>query len=328
MLFTVDLDAIVKNALYVKSQTNAKVCAVVKSDAYGHGATNVVRVLRDVADCFAVGSIAEALQISSYVSNILVLLPIFEKELTVASKCGFVLTIDSFDTLDRYAKSGLPLVCHVKIDSGMGRLGFSFKQLPQLYKMLQSNKKIYVNGVYSHFFSGDKESCDKQLACFLQCADYLENKLGTDLVKHIASTKTIFADATYHLDMVRVGLGLYGYGTSNLRVAKTVYSRVLAAKKVCKGQRVGYDGVFRPTKDTCFAVVDTGYANGFTCVLRGSKILVEDKFATVVAVCMGMLICDTADRLAKVGSLVTLLGNGVNPSNCNTSVYELLSNLR
>ena len=127
--------------------------------------------------------------------------------------------------------------------------------------------------------------------------------------------------------MVRVGLGLYGYGAPNLLTAKTVTAKVVANRVVDKGDLVGYDGIFAPTKRTCLAVINKGYADGFARSMVGSIVKINNCPAQVVAVCMGMTICVTP-QLEPTGSTAVLLGEGINPSNEQTIVYELLCYLR
>lgn len=325
----INLHAIVQNALALKKRVGVPLVAVVKNDAYGHGLVRVANVLRDVVDSFAVATVDEALKIADFDVKIMILLPCLnEAELAVASKRGFVVTLSDFPSLSLAERCGLPLVVQIKVDSGMSRLGFSPKQLPAAVGRIAANKNFDVRGVFSHFWGADKIDCDKQLAEFLPCADYVEQAVGHGVTKHMANTNAALLDEKYRLDAVRVGIGLYGYGADFLTPAKTVTAKVIASRHVAEGCSVGYDAVFCPTVDTNLAVLNVGYAQGLPRVLVGQNIVVSGHAARIVAVCMGMTICDTGDFRSAVGNEAILLGNGVNPSNCDTIVYELLCNLR
>ena len=326
-LENIDLHAIVHNAEFIKRYTDTQVCAVVKSDAYGHDAERVARVLRDVVDCFAVANLREALQISQYVCKILILLPVTDNDLPTASAHGFVLAVNSFDTLQRYASSGLPLHIHIKTNSGMNRLGFNIDELCDVCNILNVNKQMVVDGVFSHMWGSAYDDCKAQYDLFAKQTKFCEQALNKKLIRHVANTSAVFCDKTFCMDMVRVGLALYGYGHPSLISAKSVSANVIAVRRVDKGDVVGYGGVFHPDNPTNLAVLDTGYASGFPRTMVGSIVSIDGMPARVVAVCMGMTICATP-RLANVGSKAILLGKGVNPSNDETIVYELLCNLR
>lgn len=329
----IDYDALVKNAEYFKKILGkSELCAVVKNDAYGHGLERSARYLAPIADCFAVGSVYEAERIARFNRDVLVLIPtVTECEIVKAAELNTVLTIDSFVTLAAVVVAAESLRkkvrAHIKIDSGMSRLGFLRQDLPKLIDMLKERRFIDVQGVYSHFWGVDEQSCDKQFAYFISCAEVLENGLNRRLKKHIANSSATLLSDKYHLDMARVGLGLYGYGNDALRSVKTITARVVAVKRVLRGEVVGYGGLYKCEKDTNIAVINVGYANGFARTLAGSYVGINGTRFPVVAVCMAMIMVDVGDATVEVGDEVTLVGNGVNISNGSVIIYELLCNL-
>lgn len=328
-----DFSALEHNAQFFKERLgSARLCAVVKNNAYGHGIEHVARYLDGVADCFAVGSVAEAKQIEFASADKLILLPQDFFNTEVAVKSGFALTADSFATLDIVCKVAdklrAPACVHVKIDSGMSRLGFGQNDIANLLDFLRSHPQIGVEGVYSHFYGSNAVGCDKQLETFLPCASAIEQTLNRPLIKHIANTGGALLDKRYHLDMARIGLGLYGYGDKNLAPVKTIVAPIVSVKKVLAGSVVGYgDNCVAPV-DTQVAVLNVGYAHGFSRSLVNSIVKINGKDCKVLAVCMAMIIVDVSGVAVKVGDSATILGDGVNISNDIVSVYELLCNLK
>lgn len=330
-LQTINYDAIVKNALYFKRKLGkAKLCAVLKNDAYGHGLVRTASVLATIADVFAVGTVAEALKVEPFCKDVLILLPQCADDCEIAAEHGFVQTADSFETLDRILKSvprGKKARLHMKIQSGMNRFGFNLSQLPQLAEQSESSK-LLVEGVFSHFYGTTETECDEQLKVFLDAANFLEMSLKKPLVKHMANTAAVQLLPKYFFDMARVGLGLFGYGAPQLLSAKTVTARVLAVRNIKKGEKISYGGTV-VQHDAKIAVVGCGYANGFSRGLKNPKIMVNGVVCPVVGkVCMAVCMADVTDVAVSVGDEVTVFGNGLNASDENIIVYELLCNLK
>lgn len=318
----ISYDAIVKNAHAIKSKIGgAKLCAVVKNDAYGHGLYRTVSALRGVADCFAVGSLDEALSIAPLGVDVLILLPLNRAQTELAARRGISVTACDLETLCYASACGAR--AHVKIDSGMGRLGFGADELHALAAQLNGNSNVV--GCFSHLYGDDDVSRQVQHGRFMAACKAVEGALGRKTVKHLANTCAT-ACGGYALDMCRVGLGLYGYGMQGLACAKRVLADVIAARFAKAGSTVGYGG-FVIGADTNVAVLNAGYADGISRGLIGGEVLLGEHKCKILAVCMGMTIIDTYDVLAKKGERVEVLGR-CNPSNSDVIVYELLCNLR
>lgn len=327
----IEYDAIVKNAQYYKKKLcKTKLCAVLKNDAYGHGLVRTASVLATIADVFAVGTVAEALKVEPFCKDVLILLPQCADDCEIAAEHGFIQTADSFETLDRVLRSvprGKKARVHVKIQSGMNRFGFEREQLPQLAERLDSSK-LSVEGVFSHFYGTKECGCDKQLQLFLQASHFLEQSLQKTFLRHIANTAAVQLSEKYFLDMARIGLGLYGYGAPQLLPAKTVTAKVLAVRNVKKSEKISYGGTV-VEHDTKIAVVGCGYANGFSRALKNPKIMVNNVVCPVIGkVCMAVCMADVSGLSVSVGDEVTVFGNGLNASDENIIVYELLCNLK
>lgn len=327
----IDYEAIEKNILYFKSILGeSKLCAVLKNNAYGHGAVHVARHIAHMVDCFAVGNADEAEQLRFIRKPKLILLPQNKRDTERALQLDCILTVDSFESLrivDNIAtKLNKKARVHIKIDSGMSRLGFVKSELLALGGAL-SSANVAVDGVFSHFWGDTQLDCDKQFDYFCDCCNVLSSYIDKSFVRHIANTSATLLSADYHLDMVRVGLGLFGYGDSNLKPAKHVYADVIAVKRVTAGSAVGYGACYRPVKDTGVAILNVGYAMGLSRTLVGGKIKIKGVICTIVAICMAMTIVDVGDAKISVGDVATLLDCDVNISNDKVIIYELLCNL-
>ena len=328
----IDYNAIEKNTLYFKHLLgNSKLCAVLKNNAYGHGLMHVARHIAELADCFAVGNMDEAEQLTFLQKDTLVLLPQNERNTERAIKANCILTVDSFSTLDTINRVASKLKntarVHIKFDSGMSRLGFQYMDIDKLHGDLR-NSNVIVEGIFSHFYGETELECDGQLRCFQDCCNAFEWRYGGSLMKHIANSGATLLSPRYHLDMVRVGLGLYGYGSKNLLPAKTVFADVIAVKRVVTGSVVGYGGKYVCDKNTNIAVLNIGYATGLPRTLIGSKIKIGAKFYPIVAICMAMALVDVGNEEISVGETATILGNEVNIANDQVIIYELLCNLK
>ncbi|MCM1289275.1 MAG: alanine racemase [Corallococcus sp.] len=327
----INYDAIVKNARYFKRLLGkSKLCAVVKNDAYGHGIVRTAGALCGVADCFAVGNLEEALKVADF-GEVLILLPLTARDVPIAVSNNFILTVDSFDTLDTvigHIGRGKPPRIHIKINSGMNRLGFTFEQLPKLIGILKKSG-LQAEGIFSHFYGCEVCDCDRQTATFKKCCKFIQNEVPGNYILHLANTTGALLSPNYRFDMARVGLGLYGYGDENLLPAKTVTAKVIATRRVSAGQTVGYGAAYVFPNDTNVAVIDCGYAHGFPRALCNAKVKINGQICNVVGnVCMAMLTADTGSVPVKIGDDAVLLGDGINNANNNVIVYELLCNLR
>ena len=331
-LQVIDYNAIKRNAQYFRKLiAPSKLCAVLKNNAYGHGLIHVARQIVELVDCFAVGNVDEAEQIQFLNKEVLILLPQCLRATEQAVKADFILTLDSFETLERIEKAahevGKTARVHIKIDSGMSRLGFNFQQLDNLSAALQ-NSAISVEGIFSHFYGASISECDGQLEYFNRCCERLLRGLKGHFIRHIANSGAALLSEKYHLDMVRVGLGLYGYGDEKLLPAKKVCADVIAVRGVPAGSVAGYGAIFKCLTDSKIAVLNVGYANGLPRSLVGAQISINGHTCPFVAICMAMSLVDVTGLEVKVGDTAVLLGDGVNISNDEVIIYELLCNLR
>jgi alanine racemase len=277
-LTIIDLSAIRSNAELVKKMLGGKkFFAVVKADAYGHGAEQVARELDDLADGFCVAIVDEgiALRVSGITKPVLVFAPPLSPEDVVRARYyNLTLTVNSVET----AKMIGALPCHIKINTGMNRYGVNSKDLQSVLNVLEPKQ---ITGVYTHMYAADNgDIADVQLSEFLSAAGKVKGKNG-GAVAHISASGGILRGGKYLLDGARCGIMLYGYPPEGfecdgLKRAMKVYAPIAQVTKVFGGG-VGYNVAQRAYKKliTC----RLGYADGFSRnVSLGEKTLCMDAF--------------------------------------------------
>ena len=266
------LDAIRGNAALLRAKAaGAKLCAVVKADAYGHGGAMVCQALAGVADCFAVALVEEGvrLRLAGISADILVLVPPLSIEEAVRAAL-YGLTVSVGDGQDialvsrALAGRGLTVRVHLQVNTGMNRFGFEEAPFAALCGE-GLPPCMRAEGVYSHFYAPhDAAVTREQFSRFCAFRARAEQAFGR-LTAHIAATGGVLAAEGYCLDLVRPGIGLYGYAPQGfarggLRPAMRVYAQV-AANRIYRGGGMGYRSL-RPRGDV-LAVVRCGYADGF-----------------------------------------------------------------
>lgn len=279
-------DALRANAEFFRAASGVKLCAVVKADGYGHGAAAVARALCGTADCFAVALVEEGARLrhAGVAGDILVLCPpLCEGEVLRAAYHGLVLTVsdgqDAALIARACARYGLRVRCHVKLNTGMNRFGLDGRALAR-FLASPPVAGLCVEGVYSHFYRPEDAAVrEGQFARFLRMADAVEGRFGK-LCRHIAATGGALCGRRYAQDMVRVGLGLYGYAPEGfcalaLRPALRVYASVAAARAYRYGG-AGYGGYL--PQGGPLSVVRAGYADGFFRTGQGRNALCMDAF--------------------------------------------------
>ena len=266
-------DHIRSNAEYFASLApTQKLCAVVKADAYGHGAASVAQTLRPTADVFAVALVDEGVRLrhAGTDKDILVLTPpLCEEEVLRGGLEDLIFTVGDardYALLKKVSlKYGIAVRCHLKIDTGMNRYGFTRDSLLRFLKGTFC-EYVGVEGIFSHYCAPEKRDVrEKQLALFLKCCENATYAFGP-LVRHISATGGTLSGAENHLDMVRIGIGLYGYlpqGFSlpqgTLKPAMRVYAQAVCSRSFPRGY-AGYGIMPAPEK---LSVLRTGYGDGF-----------------------------------------------------------------
>ncbi len=265
VLAKINVRGIITNARRFQAYTGAKLCAVVKANAYGHGAEKVVGALVGVADFFAVATFEEGLKIRTACAQTPVLVltpPTTKEELERLVQGGFRVTMDRFSALV-WAKAYPNAKLHIKINTGMNRYGFDPKDVSRVCEYCKKYG-LQVEGIYSHFYSTKFSLMRKQASLFRQA--YTEcQKAFPNVIRHLSATHGCAYLETFALDMVRVGLGLYGYFPTKkapfpLEKCMKIYAKVVRTRKhVCGG--LGY-GKERKRPKGFVSILRMGYADG------------------------------------------------------------------
>ena len=281
VLAKIDLKNIRSNARAFKDLTGKPVCAVVKANAYGHGAEEVVCALESEADAFAVSLVseAEAIRTAACGKDILILTPpLCEEEIRVSARNGFLLTVGDLATAWRVVaaaeKHRLPVRVHIKANTGMNRYGANLQTLGRICTRLKSSPRIRVEGVYSHLYGNTRKLAEAQRLRFEKavavCRRYYPNAIA-----HVSATYGALLGEKFAFDMTRIGIGLYGYlpdgaqdldktrvQSLQLKKAMTVYATVSAERKFTDGG-AGYGKSVESPIDERLSVLRVGYADGF-----------------------------------------------------------------
>lgn len=329
-----------------------KIMAIVKANAYGHNADRVAGALLDegVTD-FGVANINEAIQLrrsARFVKNnsrILAFASPLLPQLEYYLKHNIDLTIGSVEALKAAeaiaAKFGKQFTVHLKVDTGMGRLGISPEEAFSLANAIHASKNLNLKGIYTHFsVSGeDKVFTRKQLGIYKNLVSEFEHQSGTTVLKHAANSGAILSDPSAYLDMVRPGILLYGYkpGSAmrtslNLKPVMQFQARVIFTKWIDKGTPISYGRRWIAKQRTHVATVSVGYADGYHRALSNvAKVSINGKlYKQIGTVTMDQIIVSLGqDTSVKVGDKVVLfgwdgLGAATLAEKINTIGYELL----
>ena len=294
--------------------------AVVKADAYGHGAVEVCKMLyRTGCRYFAVACIEEALHLreNGIEGNILILGntdPSYAKQL---EEQELIQTVDNAEYASALAARGKVRV-HIKVDTGMSRLGLYCHREEDLEPMARAIEGIAalegltVEGIFTHFADSDGETEDftrKQFGLFSSLLDRL-NAMGVDVgIRHCCNSAGILRFPEMHLDMVRAGLVLYGLMPSPyvndpaLQPAMKLIARVSAVNTLKPGDAVSYGGVFKAEKEMRVAVLSIGYADGLSRALSGNLTVgINGREVPLIGrICMDLCMADLGDTPCKAG---------------------------
>jgi alanine racemase len=358
---TVDLDAVLRNAGRVRAllDPGTAVYGVVKADAYGHGAVRVARALSGSVDMLAVSLAEEGMELraAGITAPILVLGAHYGREHSEALEEGLVPVIYDRGELERFAAAptrrrarrgpGTPaddrIDVHVKIDTGMSRLGVSLVEVDAFAARLASLPRIRVVGACTHFACADGEDRSptvEQLRRFDDALAILRRHGVTPQVLHAANTAGLVRFPEARLGAVRPGLALYGHtpcavvSLPGLEPALRLDTRVMALHDLAPGTTVSYGAQFVARRPTRVATLPVGYADGYPRHVRGAEVIVRGRRAPVVgAVCMDMMMVDVTDvPAAALQDSVTLVGrDGVDEISADelagwagTVAYEIL----
>jgi alanine racemase len=327
---TIDLSALGHNLSRIQERLSKQcsVMAVVKANAYGHGAVETSRALiRSGISQLAVASVHEgmALREAGITAEILVLVDLFDEHIKdlLAYRLTPVITEQRLlPALAKAAEAGnqsFPI--HLKIDTGMGRLGFSPDDILTLFDALPAWKSLRVEGLMTHLADSDGENpghSERQLQIFRNLLEQLERRRVHVPLVHAANSAAIVRFPQSHFSLVRPGIMLYGYHTlpkdvpyPELKPALSLRTTVMQLRTIKPGDSVSYNRTFVAKKTSNIAVLPIGYADGYNRRLSNKGfVLIDGKRAPIVGlVCMDMTMVDVTDIASvRVGDGVTLIG--------------------
>lgn len=330
----VDLDAIWENMVHMKENIaeNTKILAVIKTDGYGHGGVPIAKMLEQLDFMFGYAAAtyeeAHVLREASVKKPILILgytFPYCYEELIREEIRPAVYRRDTVEELAAAAaKVGQKAKVHIKVDTGMGRIGITpDEEGLEFVRFLIEHPELEVEGIFTHFAKSDetdKTSANHQLELFQNFIDKIQTELGITIpVKHCSNSAAILEMPQANMDMVRAGITTYGLYPSEevskdivpLRAAMSLYSHIVYCKTIHAGQSVSYGGLFTATKDTRVATIPVGYGDGYPRSLSGKGyVLIHGKKAPILGrVCMDQFMVDISEiPEAMEGDKVTLLG--------------------
>jgi alanine racemase len=327
---TVNLAALAHNLSRIRPylHSGCEVMAIVKANAYGHGAVETAQALaRHGIERFAVASLDEgiALRQAGLSTSIVVLGALFEEQ--IADLVAYQLTpvVSDGRILPALAKAAhsrqVPHPIHLKIETGMGRLGFSPEELPALLDNPLLRSPLQIEGVMTHLADADGKDSTftiRQLDTFDAALGQIRQRGLTPPLVHAANSAAIVRFPSAHYSLVRPGIMLYGYHTlpdtvsaPDLRPVLSLHTTIAQLRTLPRGGTVSYNGTFVATRPTRIAVLPIGYADGYSRRLshRGS-VLIRGRRAPIVGlVCMDMIMVDVTDLgPVQVGETVTLIG--------------------
>jgi alanine racemase len=346
----INLNAVTHNlkAYQQLLKPGVKMMAMVKAFSYGSGGFEIANLLQfNQADYLAVAYADEGVELRRAGINlpILVLNP---EESTFDILVNYHLEPELYsftilngfqNYLEKLAITSYPV--HIKLDTGMHRLGFEAKDLIELGDLLKATNRFKIQTVFSHLAASDSQEHDAftklQADEFLKGCTILQEALGYSFIRHIANTSSIHRHPNLQFDMVRLGIGLYGVDSnrdmqSKLKNVSTLKTTISQIKKVAAGESIGYSRMGKVKEEKLIATVRIGYADGFPRVLSNGlgSMWVKGNLVPVIGnVCMDMTMLDITGTNIKEGDEVIVFGENLPVSDlatkAQTIAYEILT---
>ena len=335
---------------------------MVKAEGYGHGLIETARILSNAAAArneghkllFGTATAEEALILrAAGISNdILVVGGLQYGFINDLIKNRIISTV--LDNADiavlgaAAAKLSIPAYVHMKIDTGMHRLGFYYKAaVCGALNCFSAHKNVILSGVFTHYATADSDInyLDYQYGAFLDTLSYIKSRVKraeyNRLCKHGANTGALLTDKKYRMDMVRAGLSVYGFGRGAdaqkipLKPVMSVSTRIVQVSKVAAGEYIGYGNNHRLSRDSVLAVVRAGYGDGYKRALSNKgQVCINNQLCPVIGnVCMDMLTADVTDlkKLTEKGGTAYLINGMISAETlsemCGTVTYDILTSL-
>jgi alanine racemase len=324
----IDLSSITHNYNLIKShlKPNTKIMAVVKSNAYGSDVEQVSLRLQDIGiNCFAVAYAEEAVALRNFgiTKPILVFYP-QNKDFDDLIKFNIIPSVYGFEFLSfihyKIKSAGIKsFPIHLNINSGMNRLGFDFKDFPEVESYLKLNKALSLTGMFSHFSAAgmqeEKAFSYQQIDKLKAALAFFEEYKAEGFISHLSNSSGLINFLEADMDMIRIGIALYGYGkessSSQLTPMSTLKTKILQMRWLEVGESVGYDRKFKAEKKTKVATIPLGYADGISRIFGNynAKVKINGHLVPIIGnVCMDTIMLDVTDVDCNVRDEVIIFG--------------------
>jgi alanine racemase len=353
----IDLNALVHNLNFFKSRLNpgTKLMAMVKAFSYGSGSFEIANVLQfHRVDYLAVAYADEGIELrkAGITIPIMVMNP-EEQSYDAMIRYSLEPEVFSFRVLQLFDEAAKryrsrhpeqsPVAVHVKFDTGMRRLGFDESELNELIVRLQNSRDLVIRSVFSHLAASDEAEHDdftrRQVKLFLSMSEALQKHFTYPIYRHILNSAGILRFPDAQLEMVRLGIGLYGIAATedeqkNLKQVSTLKTTISQLKNVPKGESIGYSRKGIAKENTRIAIVPIGYADGLSRKLSNGvgKMFLNGKEVRVIGnVCMDMCMLDVSGVNCAEGDEVIVFGQDYPitdlANDMQTIAYEVLTNV-
>ncbi len=355
-LALIDRAALADNFRALQAVAGTEVLAIVKANAYGHGAITAAKTLEPLGVAyFGVALVEEGIELrNAGISRpIVVLSPTFAGAEAACVQHRLQPVVGTFEALEAFAALGskTPVDIHLELDTGIHRQGFIKSEWPALFARLRELKTLHIAGVQSHFASADTIGAAQNAAQLALFREALAASGLHDVRIHMANSAATLGYAEARFSLVRSGLALYGYspfraagaggdppGAPALKPVLRWTTRVAAIHTLPPGASISYGATFTTTRDSRIATLPVGYADGYPRQLSNrAHVLVGGRRCPVVGrVCMDIVMCDVSDvSEARIGDEVVLIGAqgherlGADELAgwCDTIAYEILTGI-
>ena len=327
----IDLAAVQKNieAIRASIRKDSKLMVVLKADGYGHGAVPIAKRIDDIADAYGVAIVEEAVELR----EVGIQKPILILGYTASHLYDKLIQYDITQTIFQYEtayelnevakKAGKTVRIHIKLDTGMSRIGFSATEqsIEEIVKISKLSN-LSMEGIFTHFAKADeidKGATTLQYQRFMEMLEQLEQRGVRFAIRHASNTAAIIDLPEYNLDMVRCGIGTYGMYPSVdvqknrvvLTPAMELKTHVSYVKELPKGVGISYNGTYVTERPMRVATIPVGYGDGYPRLLSSKgRVLIHGKSAPILGrICMDQFMVDVSDiPQVKQNDDVTLMG--------------------
>jgi len=323
-------DPLLKNLQTLRDRSGQNdVLAVIKANAYGHGLREIASILDGKVTYFGVATLREALELKEHHPRTPVFLfgHLFSHELPAALLRGITLSVSSLEKAreisDLSESLGRKTSVHVKIDTGMGRMGIPVRDAAFSIEEMTRLKGLILDGIYMHFPTAEKADSfrETQVRKFGILLQTLEEKNIVFRFRHATNSAATLTLKTPFFNMIRPGLSLYGIypdpglkDTAHLEPILSLKSRIVLIKRIRTGESVGYGREFIAKRNTTIAILPFGYSHGYPYASwKKASVLFKGKRCPLAGkVSMDYMAVDLGEATAKEGSAVTLIGENQN----------------